>query len=550
MSISRIEKPEAYNQLQQQFFEFRDMDSKLSEYAINSAITLDQLLSSTSSNNPLITELKQHLTTIKDEQDGLWSKIITQDGNLSDTFQSINETLSSSEKNEAYKKRFAACYWITQHYLTLLPLLKQLDASGSKFTRIESSLASIFQFLPRQALLINDLLKKATKDWPDDGKAMQSLHSLNRKYKRLNTLMDLSISVLQGKNTSPALIHHTLESNPHVVASALEASSIPLPKQAQINDSNDNAITAMLEDNGNDETLPSDDEWDAKLADLGNSLTALQASPPHPCDTDTSLEEENIFDISSDSSSDLGDESMTDDPLSMMTTPANAEYSPRNSLDLDAPAKAAIAKLQDILNNEVRPVRGGYFAGYRFFKKDGSSVQIPEGESQIRFAIAELDRKKDSSIQYPYQNLVGKIATIAITAEHDKPLFNLRTPETSHFYSTILETLNIDIDASIKIIRDFILSKDKVFWGTRLHDRPSTVNKILSTLENDGLDNEHKLKKAIRLAHEATENNSFLRSANTEAFYHTLLASLAVKPPQDMQTETIDTSYPPRKPRK
>lgn len=198
-------------------------------------------------------------------------------------------------------------------------------------------------------------------------------------------------------------------------------------------------------------------------------------------------------------------------------------------------AKIAIGSLNHILTNTSRPVSGGFFAGSKI-KIHGKSIRIPEREKEIRQVINQLERDETNievGTYYSYQRLVGTVLQIAIEAEFDKPLFGKRSPETSNFYSNMFTTLGVDVKKSLEEIKVFIESKDKIYWGTRFHQRPTTVKKILAIIDNPQMGDDEKLKWVINTAEVASFDNGDLinlRSENTEAFYASLPMLLVLEP--------------------
>lgn len=181
-------------------------------------------------------------------------------------------------------------------------------------------------------------------------------------------------------------------------------------------------------------------------------------------------------------------------------------------------AKESISSLDHLISSSNRPVR--FFGGRKHIDEDGNVMTIPHNEKKIRMMMASFREKKLNN----YRGLACDILHTAIEAERNKPLFSARTKETSEFYGNMIEILGVDMDATLNNIKEFIDSKNKEYWGTRIHDRPTTVNKILSTINDSSMKNKDKLKEVIFLSQHAAETNGEmsifkLRSKNTENFY-------------------------------
>jgi|GEM_PF-5035945 len=483
---------------------------------------------------------------------GIWEACCKADGDgvytQNDIYQFMcrfNDFHEDPSRNAPRTGRIVNCVWVTCVLDDLTRLFEEnetLKEQSGIFLEVHKETLTIaammsmpFQHLPRLGLFAADWSKKLkesglSKDHP----AMQAVISFNRKMVRLmipvnQTRKAIEMEQKQQKNlgmaeqfmsmmqtnadslvdkgkVSSRLVKSaftTVRGHPDVTASASTSSS---------------GTMEAFEDPAYLASLKSMSEQNAELLDPGSSVPrSLGRLFEQPCTPS-----------SPQASSSSSPQPQPGPPLPLRQEPVSTVTVELEGVNQLAWVSAHLENLGTNLLANIQgnryPVQGGFFAGTDLVIKDSPNKRVP---AHIHIIMTHL-----SNIALNPKERAGRIIGAALMAD-SRPL-ERRADGTKALYSTILEQMGVDIDASLEAIRSLLADKDQAYWGTWFHDCPTTVARIQTLLDNTDLAAEARLKSIIALAYEAFLSNGRpfnLRSDNTEGTYTGIINALVFKAP-------------------
>lgn len=217
------------------------------------------------------------------------------------------------------------------------------------------------------------------------------------------------------------------------------------------------------------------------------------------------------------------DDSFTDEDPGVSAAPEAAILT-QNQLASHSLACLKSTILTGIANHSLR-VYGGLFAGTALRLDDGTTRKVP---AHISLLMRQIRRAEaDDSVSLDASRCAIKIGLIAASSPHSR-----RARATRGLYDSILDTMSVDVDASLVAIENAIVSKNRDYWQTRRHERPATVNTMLALVQNRDMAANERLKQVLVLDYQAERSNGKLfnwRSRNTEDFYASLWQCLVLK---------------------
>lgn len=169
-------------------------------------------------------------------------------------------------------------------------------------------------------------------------------------------------------------------------------------------------------------------------------------------------------------------------------------------------------------------------------KNDPTKVQfVPTHVQRMNHQITMMQKGQQTCEQ-----AVWEIVRLAVKAHQNFLWFRNRDDNSTQFYSNILTLLDIDIDATLNKMENYILarsgSKEKIKeWWDTYGELPTTVGKILHKIQHPDpaakLTKEERLFDILSVAVAQAESLSIIRSNYAQFFYSNITSFICLKKP-------------------
>lgn len=429
---------------------------------------------------------------------------------LNQFFINVDKLTATDELNVVWTNRLKSYFWITSNHARLediivknskinMQFLRHLQASNTQLA-IGALLIMPFQRLTKLPLFSGSWSKSLRDGFlSNDHPALRAVEGFDSK---MTGLLGSFNQIIEAKEHEEGLKRNNKRRTATLVNSTDLANKLidqlvePTTLQHSSSEGSEIASSSSVDVLSNSEQLLSDTSVSSPLPGLTILIESANES-------ENELDEEELL------------------LPRMQLVQANV----KSQLEL---TEEHLIQLKDNLLEGIRanrfPVWGGFFAGSKLQCSDGSIKKVPAHISEFMKQITQVESGQVDSIS-ACQRII-ELAALAEKASHIR-----RSVSTHTLYETMFSNMGIDSIASLAAIREIAI-RGKEYWQTMIHQRPTTVNRILALIDDPTHSPDERLKQVLVIAHKASLLNGEplnLRSQITENFYAELRSFLVFK---------------------